>query len=164
LKEKKMSKRFNHAMVLVAAALITAVCGCSSQSSSTSQATSAPKAASNSATAPVGPTTPKVVNGGKVTLPEMCADFETTAGSNLAKVQDYCKNAPTWLQNGNADGNQCVVVLQNAAELAKNDRYSQQQAWDACNAYNTSDPVGSAATVPGGTTTPLNPDFTSIRP
>lgn len=137
-------------LTAVTLSLALACCGCSS----------------GTADSPPPATTPILTQTGmatgRVTLDDMCKAFEASAGQNLAKVTQYCANAPTFLQNGNADAHQCVVILGNASKLANNNIYSLQQAYDACNAYNTSDPVGAEATLPGADTMPLNPDHQSL--
>jgi hypothetical protein len=99
----------------------------------------------------------QVCGGDVITIAEMCAAFEATAGQNLSQVKQDCANAPINMENGNHDSRQCVVDLQVAAEKSNNNKYSQQQAYDAC------DP-NSGITVPNGSTTPLNADHSSLTP
>jgi hypothetical protein len=97
---------------------------------------------------------PTAAVGGAITIDQICAAFERTAGANLTKVKSDCDGAPTYMQNGNSDAHQCVVNLQVASELAGNNDYSVDQAYNAC------DPGG--VLPPGGDTTPLNADHKTL--
>jgi hypothetical protein len=97
---------------------------------------------------------PTAAGGGAITIDQMCAAFERTAGANGSKVKSDCDGAPTYMQNGNSDAQQCVVNLQVASELADNNDYSVDQAYNAC------DPGG--VLPPGGDTTPLNADHKTL--
>lgn len=139
-------------LVTVVVSTLLAVSGCSSNDSGTS--TAPPVAATKGST--TGSMTAPSATGG-ITIDEMCAAFEATAGQNLSQVKQLCTDASATMQGDNPDSNQCVVHLQIASEKANNNKYSQQQAYDAC------DP-NSGITLPDGSTTPLNADHKTLTP
>jgi hypothetical protein len=89
-----------------------------------------------------------------VTIEQICAAFAPQVDSTQC-----AKSARHLISDGNADSNQCLVVLQVAAEKAKNNDYSQMQAQIAC--WVPDDPA-SHVTVPGSDKIPLNADYKTL--
>jgi hypothetical protein len=161
-------------LVLAAFAIgLMAVSGCASVGGNASTATRAPSAAGSAQATGSGPLVNSVpltaVPGvtatgsgptatGTVTIEQICAAF---AQSSPSVDSTQCtKAARSVITGGNADGNQCVVDLQVAAERAKNNDFSQMQAQEACRVAD--DPAGNG-TVPGSDKIPLNADHKTLR-